>query len=253
MTYLEQLLDDQWKEKRELIITRDSLKCQECYNESYKDKFSHGLIYSNELNTGTSKITFYKNKFIVTVWDFKNNRVGTVFTNHHDFLPNKSYIAIYKKGERYNQLLALKLVDKNKVKLDQSYNEKIARAVVFGKIEEIQFKWRITAETYDEIYRKERKEDHWKFVKGLHVHHKYYQKGLYAWEYPNNALITLCWDCHEKLHKEIDVPKLDSNGKEIGKLKTCIRCAGAGYFPEYVHVESGICFRCQGAKYEDLI
>ena len=30
----------------------------------------------------------------------------------------------------------------------------------------------------------------------LHVHHKYYKKTLMAWEYPDEALITLCFKCH---------------------------------------------------------
>lgn len=33
--------------------------------------------------------------------------------------------------------------------------------------------------------------------KKLQVHHKYYLPDLMAWEYPNEALITLCKDCHE--------------------------------------------------------
>lgn len=33
----------------------------------------------------------------------------------------------------------------------------------------------------------------------------------------------------------------------------CKRCAGYGYFPEYKHVENGICFRCGGNRYEELI
>lgn len=36
----------------------------------------------------------------------------------------------------------------------------------------------------------------------LNVHHKYYVKGKKAWEYPNNALITLCEKCHTKWHEE---------------------------------------------------
>lgn len=32
--------------------------------------------------------------------------------------------------------------------------------------------------------------------KTLHIHHKYYTS-IEPWEYPNTALITLCWDCHE--------------------------------------------------------
>lgn len=30
-----------------------------------------------------------------------------------------------------------------------------------------------------------------------HVHHLYYQRGLDPWEYPDNALIILCKECHE--------------------------------------------------------
>ena len=33
--------------------------------------------------------------------------------------------------------------------------------------------------------------------KTLHVHHRYYERGLEPWEYPNSSLITLCYDCHE--------------------------------------------------------
>ena len=37
--------------------------------------------------------------------------------------------------------------------------------------------------------------------KTLHVHHKYYiNDGRKVWEYPNEALITLCEGCHETEH-----------------------------------------------------
>lgn len=40
----------------------------------------------------------------------------------------------------------------------------------------------------------------------LQVHHKYYNKypdgkKVKPWDYPNDALITLCNDCHKKVHK----------------------------------------------------
>ena len=35
----------------------------------------------------------------------------------------------------------------------------------------------------------------------LEVHHIVYIKDYYAWEYPNNYLITLCGTCHENEHK----------------------------------------------------
>lgn len=34
------------------------------------------------------------------------------------------------------------------------------------------------------------------FNAALQVHHLYYRWGLMAWEYPDDALATLCRDCH---------------------------------------------------------
>lgn len=34
----------------------------------------------------------------------------------------------------------------------------------------------------------------------LNVHHKVYHPGRRAWEYEDDELITLCEDCHERLH-----------------------------------------------------
>jgi len=33
--------------------------------------------------------------------------------------------------------------------------------------------------------------------KTLHVHHRYYEKGLDIWDYPDNAFLSLCEDCHK--------------------------------------------------------
>ena len=40
----------------------------------------------------------------------------------------------------------------------------------------------------------------------LNVHHKYYNESKLAWEYPNDALITLCEDCHENEHHIVAQP-----------------------------------------------
>lgn len=34
----------------------------------------------------------------------------------------------------------------------------------------------------------------------LNVHHSIYRKGLKPWEYENSDLITLCRDCHKRMH-----------------------------------------------------
>lgn len=37
--------------------------------------------------------------------------------------------------------------------------------------------------------------------KSLHIHHLYYKKGIMPWEYPDDALVTLCERCHKEAHK----------------------------------------------------
>lgn len=89
----------------------------------------------------------------------------------------------------------------------------------------------------------------------LNVHHKHYIIQHKAWEYDDEDLVTLCNECHTKVHQSIGVPVYSNkNGfmKEI-QLTPCLRCGGTGYFPEYKHVEHGICFRCRGARFEELI
>ena len=89
----------------------------------------------------------------------------------------------------------------------------------------------------------------------LNVHHKHYIIQHKAWEYLDEDLVTLCNECHTKIHQAIGVKVYsDENGymRHI-PLTPCARCYGAGYFPEYKHVENGICFRCRGARFEELI
>lgn len=33
----------------------------------------------------------------------------------------------------------------------------------------------------------------------LHVHHRYYVSGRYAWEYPDFCYLSLCADCHKEV------------------------------------------------------
>lgn len=82
---------------------------------------------------------------------------------------------------------------------------------------------------------------------GLNIHHKYYIQGHKPWEYNNDALVTLCEDCHKKRHEDYSNIRLyDSNGKLLHALIPCDRCGGSGYLPQYSHVENGICFKCGG-------
>ena len=83
-------------------------------------------------------------------------------------------------------------------------------------------------------------------LKGLNIHHTYYIKGNKPWEYDNDALVTLCEDCHKKRHEDTAVPLLNDDKEPIANLATCPRCGGSGYLPQYSHIEHGICFKCNG-------
>ena len=83
--------------------------------------------------------------------------------------------------------------------------------------------------------------------KGLNVHHKYYVLGKKPWEYEDNALVTLCESCHQKRHEK-PIPKYKSllDKDLVGYCNPCDRCGGAGYIPQYNHIQHGICFKCRG-------
>ena len=67
----------------------------------------------------------------------------------------------------------------------------------------------------------------------LHVHHKYYIEDRYPWEYDDNALITLCSDCHSEIHKQEKTSLLSVDGQTIiSNLPVCDRCCGRGELPQ---------------------
>lgn len=89
----------------------------------------------------------------------------------------------------------------------------------------------------------------------LQVHHLHYIYGLDPWEYKDSELVTLCERCHNHVHSHHEVPVYRLDGENLVKVHftPCSRCGGAGWFPEYKHVQGGVCFRCHGAKYDELI
>jgi hypothetical protein len=82
----------------------------------------------------------------------------------------------------------------------------------------------------------------------LDVHHRYYIIGRQPWEYPDEALWTLCRDCHTKLHKASQVPFVEEvDGKlVVCDWVVCAKCHGAGRFECYREFADGVCYRCRG-------
>ena len=105
---------------------------------------------------------------------------------------------------------------------------------------------------------KEEKQIEWNEIFGdisdkpffMHVHHKYYILSKLPWEYPDDALVTFCNWCHWEYHKENTVDVFEDS-RMLSKVNftKCSRCNGAGWFPQYKHVENGVCFECRGQRF----
>lgn len=88
----------------------------------------------------------------------------------------------------------------------------------------------------------------------LHVHHKYYILGNLPWEYKEEALVTVCHECHIAIHDKEKIPVYSDNSfKEKLDLSPCSRCNGTGFLDQYLYFQNGICFRCNGRKFEEFI
>lgn len=48
--------------------------------------------------------------------------------------------------------------------------------------------------------------------KELHIHHRFYIKGRQVWEYDNDVFQVLCYECHDKIHKQ------EKEGKTTEKI-----------------------------------
>lgn len=71
--------------------------------------------------------------------------------------------------------------------------------------------------------------------KTINVHHKYYFPGNDPWDYANNALITLCNDCHEFEHDNKEIPYLMHELNELGFTNKMIEDILRGILIKLVH------------------
>ncbi|WP_159950879.1 HNH endonuclease [Polaribacter septentrionalilitoris] len=98
------------------------------------------------------------------------------------------------------------------------------------------------------------------------VHHRYYIKNRFPWEYQPNALVSLCNECHKNRHQNEEIVIYEMVQHKVGfydiydKLievdtykKKCYRCGGIGYISQYSHVQNGICFACNGDSIHNSI
>lgn len=259
LTYGQLLALPEWQEKRLKIINRDKLICQKCNNTSYqKDNFygPYLQIVANE-------------KFPFGSFHSFSGKTEKVFANDENgtkLIPKHEKVMLYYSRHRSSGLqevpaegffvAAARILTKEELihyfpsenpDLTPEDKLKLMREMIkrlLGKTEEVQ-----NIPEKKDLIKTPLTELKWIFAKDLNVHHTYYQIDKLPWEYPNDSLQTLCRSCHEKVHEEEIIPVRDATGIKIGNYKPCSRCHGAGWFPEYSHVQNGICFKCRGVKY----
>ncbi|MGX7688631.1 hypothetical protein ACWA1C_15810 [Flectobacillus roseus] len=263
--YRDLLQSDYWKVKREEIIKRDNNKCQHCFNKSHleynlstfslKPSKGNSTIINIHNSNGTEvfterNFTFYSSlksslkDILIVVYeeDSTLNKVIGFFSTNISISENEVDEEI--ENNINNELLKFEPHRREAIRYYlKSYDP--PRRLIISKLIEKKIKASINNLELNAL--------NWSEVKNLHVHHKYYQMGKLPWDYPDEALITLCWRCHEGIHRKEKTKWLNENGQVVGSLTPCLRCFGAGVFPEFNHVQNGICFRCDGAKYEEFI
>jgi 5-methylcytosine-specific restriction endonuclease McrA len=209
MNYNEQLNSQEWKSKREEIILRDNSQCTECE------------IERNQVLGLSSKFGIKDNedlkveKFSVAKSDKITNGIFIIKNN---FINLCHYVG---KSEQVPDISELKYASQW-IEPKNTFEFKKTRYICFDKDTQIK-------EMYD-----------------LNVHHKYYISGKMAWEYQNDALITLCASCHKEEHLKNQIPVYNEKGEFQHHAENCPKCSGSGVLLEYSYYMNGVCFECMG-------
>jgi len=209
MTYQEQLESDEWRSKRNEILERDHFHCMKC--NAVQSKFL-GLSQKFGIKTFSE---LQEDGFSYGKTDEK---LGMLFLKN-GFLHTAVFVEETDRNTNIEELYFAQRWKEPKNKF------------VFGSYELICFSKKISIN--------DRFPD-------LNVHHKYYIENRKAWEYENDALITLCEKCHKEEHEKNEIKVFDTNGHLLYIPQICDRCSGSGFLPEFHYYQNGICFKCWG-------
>ena len=237
--YSDLLNTDEWKNRRESILKRDESCCTNC-----------GKIQS--FNHSTFNISFQtKDKLIMQSVTYQNKSIDYI---KEDLGIKK--IDILKSPYKENTICGISekghlfLIDWNQIKETQKFNLIVNKGIT--KLGQQLFIITKRGQQFSEntfpipLLSKS--------PIMIHIHHKFYVRERLPWEYDDTALVSLCNHCHWELHKKIKIPIYTMINGELHELHytPCNRCNGMGMFPEYKHVQNGVCFRCNGNRYEEL-
>lgn len=236
--YAELLNTAEWKNRRKSIIERDKSTCTQCgktqsifhfpYNITFqtRDRIIINSIIDKEKSVDEIKRELNVDKISILKSPYNENTFCGIAPNGELFLANGNKI---------------KQTDKEDLSIYHGKTEHGFYYYIIDKRNSHFSNYSIPLLSEKSIV--------------LHVHHKFYIQKKLPWEYADDSLITLCNWCHWELHEQTIIPIYENVDGELRDLNytPCIRCNGAGVFPEYRHVQNGICFRCNGNCYEELI
>ena len=248
LSYQQQLECPEWESCRNSILERDEHRCCLCgRGPSLKIPFENanyylGVDYSkNEVDCTKANISPHlKLVDFAKTWNEHSVKFGNIpNTNVMGMLSIEGYFLYVSVGKNdIKDISSFKNASVAKVICNDGYE---ANIVYFEKSD-------LENKTFPRVYIHNT-------PLTLQVHHKQYFTGLLAWEYNHNDLVTLCNECHLKVHKYLPAKVYTKVGDVIKVMNytPCHRCNGTGYFPQYKYVENGVCFRCRGERFEELI
>lgn len=237
--YEELLKTIEWEERRKKITERDNFCCTKC-GKTNSFRHSNLNISIQTKDKLTKQSVTLQNKSIDTVKkELKINEISIIKTSFKN-----SCIGITENGILFlADIDTIKNVPKDELVINNGITEFGLQFHVFGKRGQqfLDNNFVIPILVENPI--------------SMHVHHKFYVQNKLPWEYDDNALITLCNNCHFELHEHSIIHYYSFVDGELRNLNytPCSRCNGAGVFPEYRRIQNGVCFRCNGKKYEELI
>ena len=287
MDYHSLLQEDQWKVKCMAILERDHCICQDCHKkgihstyfpinniEDIEELFPNTLFNGMKLTCYLQNCEWTKNTRVpvrISSKHIADNIFYSYFETydiwtHYDFISNYELSEIHFRKAIDNELQ----MEYNNIKIDGrmfafSFEEKVSNtnyaAIKYhcggnsSLLEILEIHIFYNNKLYYLYFSHLNyidKKPVFNFTQ-LHIHHKYYIKDRNPWEYENDALVTLCAECHQKRHNTTNIP-LYSAEKEllIANLPMCNRCQGRGYIPQYHYYCEGICFKCFGEGVCDL-
>ena len=290
MTYIELLQQNEWHQKCQEILDRDKFQCQDCgclgfHSHGYtilrtlhdvdnllRDWRFKDVLFSEYIDNisirdlpqmevveirkefqNDSVICFSLFPSVQWFFDYGNTPMGFIdqFNSYESILSSKKIryfqtrIRSLHDSNKYGWLLYFEFsqVMANQTFMTIQYNSgyRMDEAIYDSFLISVTTRNKLIAlRFYPGTFN----------MKGLNIHHNYYIHGRKPWEYPNDALVTLCEICHKKRHEKGAIYLLDLNHNYFKDLCKCGKCSGSGYLPQYWYRDNGICYECGGEGIE---